>query len=91
MYYDGAALERGHHDPVGIEVTDVSGLTDCDLMCLERLAFPDVVIRDPNPRQETLVVLLRWARDARTVGPRTSGAGGRWPTANAATERAITT
>ncbi len=37
VYYDGAASERGSHEPVGIEVTEVADLTDGDLAGLGRL------------------------------------------------------
>jgi len=84
VYYDGAALGRGKHEPVGIEIFDVADLMDDDLATFDRLAFPRVTVRGLDAADVGLVALLRRAREARREAQQEGRAGSGWPDARPA-------
>ena len=64
LYYDGAALERGEHEFLGIEVSDVAKLSDQDIAAIERLHLPRVNVPQAGLLDASIVDVLRWARAA---------------------------
>ncbi len=84
VYYDGAALGLGKHEPVGIEIFDVADLTDDDLTMFDRLSFPRMTVRGSDTADVSVVALLRQARETRRRGQRQAQAGSDWPDARPA-------
>lgn len=61
--YDDAKFARGKREFLGIEVLDVSLITDYWLAELEKLDLPRVDVPEAGLTNATIADVLRWARE----------------------------
>jgi hypothetical protein len=62
FFYDDEKLANGEHELVGIEVLDVSLITDECLVELEKLDLPRIDVPEANLKDASFADVLRWAR-----------------------------
>lgn len=62
FFYDDDKLAKGEYELVGIEVLDVSLITDEWLTELEKLDLPRIDVPEANLYDATFADVLRWAR-----------------------------
>lgn len=62
FFYDDDKLAEGEYELVGIEVLDVSLITDEWLTELEKLDLPRIDVPEANLYDATFAEVLRWAR-----------------------------
>lgn len=63
FYYDDEKFARGEREFLGIEVLDVSLITDYWLTELEKLDLPRVDVPEAGLTDASIADVLRWARE----------------------------